>query len=446
MPTSKAEILRLLQAENVSLLRLQFSDVLGLAKNVEVPASQFEKALDGEVMFDGSSVEGFMRSEESDMLLKPDYETIRVLPPSGESERQRGRVARLICDVNTPQDEPYPGDPRGVLKRQVARAKDLGFDVLCGPEVEFFLFARGPDGSATLQPHDAAGYFDLAAGDRGEAARADMVAALISLGLAVEGAHHEVAPGQHEIDLRHDDALRTADALATCKVVMKRVAMAHGLHASFMPKPIDGVNGSGLHTHLSLARAGRNAFHDPEAPLELSTTALNFIGGLLENAPAIAALTNPLVNSYKRLVPGFEAPSTIAWSASNRSAMVRVPARRGAGTRAELRMPDPACNPYLAIAAMIAAGLDGIGRQLEPPPPIQRNIQHMSVRDRRRHRVRSLPANLADALDELEESPVMREALGEQLLDQYLEAKHEEWRQYSATVHRWELERYLEVV
>jgi glutamine synthetase len=445
--TQKQHLLGVLAAENVKFLRLQFTDILGTGKNVEVPTSQFAKALDGEIMFDGSSIEGFTRIEESDMLLKPDFDTFCLFPAFSESDGKHGRVARLICDVTYPDGTPFEGDPRHVLKRQLEEVKKSGFDdVFVGPEVEFFLFQRTQDGIATTITHDAAGYFDLAPVDRGEQARRDMVEALLHLGFEVEAAHHEVAPGQHEIDFRYASALKTADSVSTFKFVVKRVAMEHGLHACFMPKPIGGINGSGMHLHLSLFKAGNNAFFDQKAEYQLSKTALYFIGGLLEHAPSLVAITNPLVNSYKRLVPGFEAPTTVAWSASNRSAMVRVPARRNIGTRAEFRIPDPACNPYLALAVMIAAGLDGIRNKMEPPPPIQRNIYEMSVRDKRRHKVKQLPTTLREALDELEASPLVRGVLGEHIFEHFLDAKRAEWRSYASTVHQWELERYLEGV
>ena len=447
MANSKKDILGALRTENVQFLRLQFTDILGVNKNVELPASQFEKALDGEIMFDGSSIEGFTRIEESDMLLAPDYESFRVYPAFSVSDAARGKVARMICDINDPDGTPFAGDPRAALKRQVERAQKLGFDdVLCGPEAEFFLFQRSPEGGPTTITHDRAGYFDLAPVDKGEEARRDMVNVLVELGFEVEAAHHEVAPGQHEIDFKYGPAVHTADAIATFKFVVKRVALEHGLHACFMPKPIAGINGSGMHTHLSLLKGGKPIFHDPAAEYELSGTMLNFIGGLLEHAPGMVAVTNPLVNSYKRLVPGYEAPINIAWSASNRSAMIRVPARRGMGTRAELRMPDPSANPYLALTAMIAAGLDGIERGTTPPPAIQRNIYHMSVRDKRRHKIRSLPGSLSEALDQFEGDPVVQEALGEHISTHFVEAKRAEWRLYSAAVHQWELDSYLDMV
>ncbi|HHO56758.1 MAG TPA: type I glutamate--ammonia ligase [Trueperaceae bacterium] len=444
MATTKAKVRKALKDNEVKFLRLQFVDILGYNKNIEVPVSQFDKALDGEVMFDGSSIEGFTRIEESDMLLKPDLDTFLVFPDIIENAGQ-GKVARLICDVTLPDGSPFAGDPRTVLKKQIARLKDFGFDNLSvGPEPEFFLFERDLDGAATTQTNDAAGYFDLAPVDRGEDARRDMVNALVDMGFEIEAAHHEVAPGQHEIDFKYDDALTTADRISTFKLVVKKVALNQGLHATFMPKPKGGMNGSGMHVHLSLFSKGKNVFYDEKAELGLSKTALYFIAGLLAHAPNMVAITNPIVNSYKRLTPGYEAPTNIAWSASNRSAMIRIPARRGLGTRAELRMPDPAANPYLALTVMLAAGLDGIERKLMPPPAIQRNIYHMSVRDRRKHKIKELPGTLREALAELKKDSVMKEALGEHVYKSFIEAKSQEFDDYRITVHDWELENYLD--
>lgn len=443
MGYSKSDILKTLKSEGVKFLRLQIIDILGVVKNVEVPESQFEKALDGEIMFDGSSIEGFTRIEESDMLLKPDYDTFVVLPDALE-DPSRGRVARLICDVAYPDGRPFEGDPRYVLKRQVERLKKLGFDnMYAGPEAEFFLFLRTPDGLPTVETHDKAGYFDLAPLDKGEEARRDMVNVLVAMGFEIEADHHEVAPGQHEIDFKYSDALKTADNLSTFRWVVKKVALQHDLHATFMPKPIAGINGSGMHTHLSLFKNGENAFFDPQAEYRLSKTALHFIAGLLEHADGIVAVTNPLVNSYKRLTPGYEAPTNVAWSASNRSAMIRIPARRGMGTRAELRMPDPSANPYLALAVMLAAGLDGIEKGFLPPPPIQRNIYRMTVRERRKHKIRELPGTLREALEALRKDKVIQEALGEHVYTHFVQAKQMEWDEYRVTVHQWELDRYL---
>lgn len=443
MATSATDIRQRLQEQDVKFLRLQFTDIMGHNKNVEVPTSQFEKALDGEIMFDGSSIEGFTRIEESDMLLKPDYSTFLIFPPIIEGS-ERGAVARLICDITYPDDSPFEGDPRFILRRQIEKLQGMGFDnMYAGPEPEFFLFMRDVEGRPTTVTNDAAGYFDLAPVDLGEEARRDMVNALVDMGFEIEAAHHEVAPGQHEIDFKYEDALTTADNIATFKLVVKRIAIKHGLHATFMPKPVAGINGSGMHTHLSLFKDGKNAFLDENAERQLSDTALYFIAGLLEHANGMVALTNPLVNSYKRLTPGYEAPTNIAWSASNRSAMIRIPARRGLSTRCELRMPDPACNPYLALAVMLAAGMDGVANKLTAPPPIQRNIYDMSVRDRRKHKIKELPGTLREAIRTLERDPLFKEVLGEHAFTHFVAAKTAEFDDYRIHVHDWELERYL---
>ena len=443
MVNSANDIKQSLQDRDVKFLRLQFTDLMGHNKNVEVPTSQFDKALDGEIMFDGSSIEGFTRIEESDMLLKPDYSTFLIFPSSIEGSEQ-GAVARLICNVAHPDDSPFEGDPRYILRRQIEKLQGLGFDdMYAGPEPEFFLFMRDVEGRATTVTHDAAGYFDLAPVDQGEEARRDMVNALVEMGFEIEAAHHEVAPGQHEIDFKYEDALTTADNIATFKLIVKRVAINHGLHATFMPKPVAGINGSGMHTHLSLFRDGKNAFFDESAERQLSDTALHFIAGLLEHASGMVAVTNPIVNSYKRLTPGYEAPTNIAWSASNRSAMIRIPARRGLSTRCELRMPDPACNPYLALAVMLAAGMDGVENKLEAPPPIQRNIYDMSVRDRRKHKIKELPGTLREAIRTLERDPLFKDVLGEHAFSHFVAAKTAEFDAYRIHVHEWELERYL---
>lgn len=440
MPTTTNEVARVMKQQQVRFLRLQFTDIMGVNKNVEVPESQFEKALDGQVMFDGSSIKGFARIEESDMLLKPDLETFCVFP---WEEKGRGQVARVVCDIAYPDDKPFEGDPRTILKRQIERAARRGLTMMAGPEAEFFLFYRSTEGAPTTYTHDKAAYFDLEPVDAGEDARRDIVNALVAMGFEVEAAHHEVAPGQHEIDFKYADALTTADNVATFKYVVRKVALDHNLHATFMPKPIAGINGSGMHTHMSLFEGDTNAFFDQKDPLQLAPAAYQFVAGLLEHAAGIVAVTNPLVNSYKRLVPGYEAPTNVAWSAANRSALIRIPARRGIGTRAELRMIDPSCNPYLAATVCLAAGLDGIERNLRPPPPVNKNIYEMSVREKRRHRVRELPGSLGSALDALERDSVVTAALGPHLVDSFLTAKRQEWQEYSAAVHQWELDRYL---
>jgi len=435
----KASVLARCREERIRFLRLQFTDILGANKNVEVPEGQFEKALAGEIMFDGSSIEGFVRIEESDMLLEPDLRTFAIFP----WEDARGRVARVLCDVKLADGSPFPGCPRTALKRVTAEAEKLGYTAMLGPEAEFFLFQREHDGSPTTITHDRGAYFDLTPIDQGEDCRRSIVNALEAMDFEVEAAHHEVAPGQHEIDFKYDEAVATADKIATFKLVVRKVALDFDLHATFMPKPIPGINGSGMHTHQSLFRDGKNAFHDAKKKWELSTTALHYIGGLLDHARGMCAVTNPLVNSYKRLVPGYEAPTNIVWSERNRSPLARVPERRGVGTRVELRMPDPACNPYLAFAVMIASGLDGIRRKLDPGEPVNRNIFEMSHREKRRLRIDELPTDLNDAVRAMKKDDVVREALGDHIFDHFVEAKLATWRDFSSAVHPWEIDRYL---
>jgi len=420
-------------------MRLQFTDILGINKNVEIPTSQFEKALAGDIMFDGSSIEGFVRIEESDMLLVPDLDTF-LLYPWGD---QDNRICRLICDIHSPSGEPFAGDPRGTLKSMLAKAKSLGYTMNAGMEAEFFLFKPDANGAATTDTHDVGGYFDLAPADLGEDARRAMVDTLEHMGFEVEAAHHEVAHGQHEIDFRYADALKTADNIATFRFVVKHVATQFGLLASFMPKPIFGQNGSGMHTHQSLFRGKENSFWDSGAEWELSKTALHYIGGILRHARGMCAITNPLVNSYKRLVPGYEAPVNVAWSMRNRSPLIRVPDRRGLGTRIELRSPDPAANPYLALAVMLAAGLDGVETGADYREPVNENIWEMSFREKRRLRIDDLPHDLNEALDELEKDDVITAVLGKHITSHFVEAKRQEWREYITQVSAWELDSYL---
>ena len=433
------EILELANKNNVRFLRLQFTDILGVNKNVEIPASQFEKALAGDIMFDGSSIEGFVRIEESDMLLSPDFSTFQIFPWSEENSH----VARLICDINTPDGNPFAGDPRTVLKKMLARAATAGYTMNAGMEAEFFMFKPRPDEEPSTITHDVGSYFDLAPADLGEDARRAIVDVLERMGFEVEAAHHEVAHGQHEIDFRYAEALKTADNIATFRFVVKYVARTFGLTASFMPKPIFGQNGSGMHTHQSLFRGKKNAFWDESAEWELSSTALHYIGGLLRHARGFTAITNPLVNSYKRLVPGFEAPVNVAWSMRNRSPMIRIPDRRGSGTRVELRIPDPSANPYLALAVQLAAGLDGIATKADAREPVNSNIWEMSHREKRRLRIDDLPHNLEEACNELEKDGVITEALGEHVASQFLAAKRLEWEEYITQVSPWELDNYL---
>ncbi|MEM7199989.1 MAG: glutamine synthetase family protein [Planctomycetota bacterium] len=435
------DVANLLREHDVKFLRLSFTDITGVNKNVEVPTSQFDKALDGQIMFDGSSIEGFVRIEESDMLLSPDHHTFRIDP----WDDGRGRSAQIICDVLRPDGSPFEGCPRITLKRQLELAAQLGCTMMAGPEAEFFLFERDADGDPTTITSDGAGYFDAAPVDEAESARREITNFLHAMGLEVEAAHHEVAPGQHEIDFRYGPALTTADNLTIFKYVVRRVAKDFGLHATFMPKPVFGINGSGMHIHMSLfdPDGKTNLFADTETEHQLSQKALHFIAGVIEHARALCAITNPLVNSFKRLVPGYEAPTHVAWSMRNRSPLIRIPDRRGVGTRMELRMPDPSCNPYLALSVVLAAGLDGIRRELEAPPPVNKNIYTMSARERARNRVGTLPGNLSEAVQALEKDDVVREALGEHIAAHFIAAKKQEWGEYIAQVHEWELQRYL---
>jgi len=436
---SKADVLELTTRFEVDLLRLQFTDITGINKNVEVPRTQFDKALSGDVLFDGSSIEGFVRIEESDMLLHPDLATFRIMPYDDEG----GRVARVICDIHGPDGQSFPGCTRSALRRQVERARALGYEMMAGCEAEFFLFHLDSDGRPSLATQDQGGYFDLAPVDKAEPLRRLIIKDLELLGFEVEAGHHEVAQGQHEVDFKYESAVTTADHLATFKYIVRNVAYRHGYWATFMPKPIEGANGSGMHTHQSLFRGDQNAFFDPKAKWQLSTVGLNYIAGLLKHARGFVAVTNPLVNSYKRLVPGYEAPTNVAWSMRNRSPLVRIPEKRGQSTRCELRMPDPSANPYLALAVQLAAGLDGIENRMSPPDPVNKNIFTMSYRERRRYRIDELPRDLHEALDELQKDPVIRDALGEHIFQRFLEAKRQEWLEYSAMVSGWEVERYL---
>ncbi len=439
MSMDKLHVLEKAKEMNVKFVRLQFTDIYGVLKNVAVTVEQLEKALDGELMFDGSSIEGFTRIEESDMYLKPDPNTFLVFP----WRPQDGAVARLICDIYKPDGSPFEGDPRFVLKRTLQKAADMGYTMYVGPEAEFFLFQVDDQGRPTTITHDKAGYFDMSPIDLGENARRDMVLALEKLGFEIEASHHEVAAGQHEIDFKYSDALDVADKVMTFKFVVRTIAQRHGLHATFMPKPIFGINGSGMHLNQSLYKNGQNAFYDPAGPKQLSKDAYNYIAGLLKHAQAIAAVTNPTVNSYKRLVPGYEAPVYLAWSAANRSALVRIPAKRGPSTRVELRNPDPACNPYLAIAVALAAGLDGIKHKLQPPAETTANIYHMDAGQRAAAGIASLPASLKEAIDEAKNSDLVRETLGDHVFSKFVEGKLMEWDEYRTKVSKWEIEKYL---
>jgi len=438
---TKKELLTLMKEQGVRFLRMQFTDIMGVIKNVDIPDVQFEKALNNEILFDGSSIDGFSRIEESDMLLYPDPATFRVFP----WVERGGKIARIICDVYNPDYTPFEGCPRLALKKVVEEAKGLGFTMAVGPEAEFFLFQKNSEGEVLTSTHDKGGYFDLTPIDRGEDARRDIVNSLEAMGFEVEAAHHEVAPGQHEIDFKYADPITTADNVSTFRFIVRKVAKDHGLHATFMPKPVHGINGSGMHCHQSLFKDGKNAFYDAKAPYQLSKTALYYMGGLLAHAKGFTAITNPLVNSYKRLVPGYEAPTHIAWSLRNRSPLIRVPAKRGESTRCELRMPDPACNPYLAFAVMLKSGLDGIKKKLDPGAPVNQNVYKMSSRERARLKIDSLPGDLNEAIRTLLKDEVVQSALGPHIFDRFTESKKETWHEYSAVVHSWEIDNYLTV-
>ena len=437
---TKEDILRIAREQDVKFIRLQFTDIFGTLKNVAITSEQLEKALDNKCMFDGSSIEGFVRIEESDMYLRPDTNSFVIFP----WRPQTGKVARLICDVYNPDGTAFEGDPRYVLKKVIKKAVNMGFDTFnVGPECEFFLFLTDNEGNPTTITHDNAGYFDLGPVDLGENARRDMCLALEEMGFEIEASHHEVAPGQHEIDFKYNDALTTADAILTFKLVVKTIAQRHGLHATFMPKPVFGINGSGMHTNTSLFKNGKNAFYDEKDPLQLSQEAYWFIGGLMKHMRSMAAITNPLINSYKRLVPGYEAPVYIAWSARNRSPLIRIPAARGSATRLELRCPDPSCNPYLALAAILAAGLDGIENKIQPPAPANKNIFQMTAEERIRDGIDSLPGSLEEALRELSNSEFVRNILGNHIFEKYIEAKNEECDAYRTRISKWETDSYL---
>ncbi len=437
---TKADIIELAREQDVRYLRLQFTDLLGIIKNVEVPISQLSKALENRVMFDGSSIEGFVRIEESDMYLYPDLSTWLVFPWHGE----QGKVARLICDIHNADGTPFAGDPRGILKRALHKADQLGFTTMnVGPEPEFFLFKIDDKGNPTTEMNDQGGYFDLAPVDLGENCRREIVLVLEGMGFEIEASHHEVAPGQHEIDFRYASALVAADNIMTFKLVVKTVARQFGLHATFMPKPIYGINGSGMHCHQSLFRGAENAFYDENDEIGISQVAKQYLAGIMQHASGFTAIMNPIINSYKRLVPGYEAPCYIAWSGKNRSPLVRIPASRGLGTRIEVRSPDPSTNPYLALALMLYAGLDGIERNLTLPHAVNRNIYVMNEMERLRAGIQSLPASLKDALEALANDEVMREALGEHAYSHFYEAKMIEWDMFRTAVHPWEQEQYL---
>ena len=436
---SRDDVIRIVREENVHFIRMQFTDIFGQLKNVTLPSSQIEKAVDGQIMFDGSSIEGYTRIEESDQYLRPDLDTFAILP----WDQECGISARMICDVYNPDGSCFAGDPRGVLRRVLKEAAEMGYTFNVGPECEFFLFKTDANGRPTTHTNDEVGYFDQGPLDTANLTRQKICLALEELGFEIEASHHECAAGQHEIDFKYADALTAADNIMTFKLAVKTLAQKDGLHATFMPKPLFGVAGNGMHINMSLFRDGKNAFYDESDERRLSPVAYQFIAGVLEHIPAVCALTNPLVNSYKRLVPGYEAPCYISWSTGNRSALIRVPSPRGNGTRLELRNPDPSCNPYLALAVCLAAGLDGIRRGMTPPPEITENIYELSASSRRAMGVGSLPASLDAAMNALRDDELICSVLGTHALLQYLVGKEEEWNSYCTRVSSWEIERYI---
>lgn len=436
---TKQDILRMVEEDDIEFIRLQFTDIFGMLKNVAITSSQLEKALDNKCMFDGSSIEGFVRMDESDMYLYPDLDTFEVFP----WRPQHGKVARLICDVYRPDGTPFEGDSRYILKKVLKEAADMGYSFDVGPECEFFLFHTDDNGMPTTISHEKAGYFDLGPLDLGENARRDIVLTLEDMHYEIESSHHEVAPAQHEVDFKYDNALKTADNIMTFKLVVKSTAKRHGLFASFMPKPKYGENGSGMHINMSLSKDGVNIFDDPAGEHGLSQEAYYFLAGLMRHMKAITAIANPLVNSYKRLIPGYEAPIYIAWSTTNRSPLIRVPSSRGASTRLELRSPDPAANPYLALACCLAAGLDGIKNKLEVPEGIDCNVFDLSKEQLEAKHIERIPTNLSNAIDALVEDTFIQNVLGERVSQKYIEAKRAEWAKYREQVTKWEIDEYL---
>jgi glutamine synthetase len=435
---NEKDVLKAIEEHNVKFIRLQFTDIQGVVKDVEIPATQIGKALTVGISFDGSSIEGFVRIYESDMLLKPDVTTFAILPWNNG----KGQVARIICDVYQPNGEPFKGDPRYVLRKMTEKAAEMGFTLNVGPEMEFFLFER-ENGKATTIPHDYGSYFEFAPTDIAEDIRRDIVLTLMDLNFDIEASHHEVAFGQHEIDFKYGDALTMADNVVTFKYVARTIAKLNGLHATFMPKPIATVNGSGMHVNLSLSKDGKNAFYDPDADMQISETARYFIAGVLNHVKAITCIANPIVNSYKRIIPGYEAPVYIAWSGANRSSLIRIPVARGSSTRVELRSPDPSCNPYLTFAAILGAGLEGIQNKTAPKHMVDFNIFDLSVKKRAEQGIESLPGTLFESANYLEQDELLKKVLGTHVHDNILRIARAEWDAYKVQVHEWEIERYL---
>ena len=439
-PLSKDQIKTIIKENKIDFIRLQFCDINGKLKNMAIPSEQIDKVLNNELMLDGSSIKGFRSIETSDMYFYPDLSTFTILP---WRSRENNNVARIICDIHNSDGTPFEGCPRCNLKRVINKAKESGYIMNVGPEAEFFVFKKDENGNPTVIPHDQAGYYDVSPEDLGEDFRGDMVKTLSKMGFEIEASHHEVAWGQHEIDFKYSNALTTADNISTFKFAIKAIAAKYGLYATFMPKPLFGVNGSGMHCNISLFKDGKNAFFDEQRAYQLSREALFVIGGLLEHVKSFTAITNPLINSYKRLVPGYEAPVYLAWSLANRSALIRVPAKRGNATRVELRSPDPSCNPYLALAVILEAAMDGLKKEIKPPLQIEDNIYSMDEKGRKRHKIDSLPANLNEALDLLSQNDVIKAALGEHIYNEFMTSKKLEWSKFQTYVSPYELDLYL---
>ncbi|MBR2068180.1 MAG: type I glutamate--ammonia ligase [Candidatus Gastranaerophilales bacterium] len=438
--TTKAEIRQLCEENNVGFIRLQFCDINGAMKNLCLPVSQLEKILDNQIMLDGSSIKGFRSIETSDMYFYPDFNTFKILP---WCERDGENVARIICDIHNADGTPFEGCPRCNLKRMLERAEKLGYKMNVGPEAEFFIFELDEEGRPTIIPHDNAGYYDAAPNDMAEDIRRDIVSALQEMDFEIEAAHHEASDGQHEIDFKYADALTAADNIITFKYAVKSIANMYGVHATFMPKPIYGINGSGMHCNLSIFKDGQNIFYAPDELYQLSKEAIYSIGGVLKHVSAFTAVTNPIVNSYKRIVPGFEAPVYLAWSLANRSALIRVPAKRGVATRIELRSPDPSCNPYLAMAVILGAILDGIENKITPPEEVKENIYEMTRKELKQAGIKSLPGTLYEAVELMKKDDVVKDSLGEHIVNEFMTSKAIEWDKYRTYVTQWELDNYL---
>lgn len=436
-------VLKVARENNVRFIRLWFTDILGFLKSVAVTIAQLEDALENGVSFDGSSIQGFARREESDMRAVPDPSTFQLLP---WRRAEQGAVAALFCDVVSPDGSPYEGDPRWVLRRTLERAAGLGYNFYVGPELEFFYFRSARGVPETL---DEGGYFDLTPQDVATDIRRDTILTLEEMGIDVDFSHHEGAHSQHEIDLRYADALTMADNTMTFRLVVKEIAQKNGVYATFMPKPLQAQNGSGMHINISLFHGSQNLFYDADDPQHLSSLARSFIAGLLEHVPEITLVLNQWVNSYKRLVPGYEAPGYVTWAFQNRSDLIRVPAFKAGredAVRLELRSPDPACNPYLAFACVLSAGLDGMEKQYKLPEPMERNVAEMSVAERAQHGIRSLPEDLHAAIDQAEASDLLRRTLGDHVFTKLIENKRLEWARYRAQVTDFELEEYLPIL